>query len=163
MTTVIFQSLGAAVGGAIAGPTGAAIGSAIGAMGRCLCRPATFRSPMIARLSDRAWRAHKFCPPREGASNSPDLRETADFWRDHLGPRGLLKFKVLRPSHKGGKGGGSKTQVRSYSYFANFAIGLCKGEIAKTGRIWGRWAADRAVAVYDPYATRAMRPSSQTV
>ena len=36
---------------------------------------------------------------------------------------------------KGGGGGGSVTST-TYSYFANFAVGLCEGPIDRIGRIW---------------------------
>jgi hypothetical protein len=40
----------------------------------------------------------------------------------------------------GGKGGGSRatttTSSTSFQYFANFAVGLCEGEVARIGRIW---------------------------
>lgn len=41
----------------------------------------------------------------------------------------------------GGKGGGggstsTVTTTTTYSYFANFAVGLCEGEIGRVGRIW---------------------------
>ncbi|HEY0218179.1 MAG TPA: glycoside hydrolase TIM-barrel-like domain-containing protein, partial [Afipia sp.] len=41
---------------------------------------------------------------------------------------------------KGGLGGGggatTVTTTTTYSYFANFAVGLCEGEIGRVGRIW---------------------------
>lgn len=37
---------------------------------------------------------------------------------------------------KGGLGGGATTTTTTYSYFANFAVGLCEGEIGHVGRIW---------------------------
>ncbi len=36
----------------------------------------------------------------------------------------------------GGKGGGPRVTTTSYAYFANFAVGLCEGPIARVGRIW---------------------------
>jgi hypothetical protein len=36
----------------------------------------------------------------------------------------------------GGKGGGGKAKVTTYSYFANFATMLCEGEISSVQRIW---------------------------
>ncbi|MBX3523233.1 MAG: glycoside hydrolase TIM-barrel-like domain-containing protein [Xanthobacteraceae bacterium] len=36
----------------------------------------------------------------------------------------------------GGKGGGPRVTTTTYSYFANFAIGLCEGPIAGIGRMW---------------------------
>ena len=36
----------------------------------------------------------------------------------------------------GGKGGAPRVTSTTYSYFANFAIGLCEGPIAGIGRMW---------------------------
>lgn len=36
----------------------------------------------------------------------------------------------------GGKGGGPRVTTTTYSYFANFAVGLCEGPIARVGRVW---------------------------
>lgn len=36
----------------------------------------------------------------------------------------------------GGKGGGGGATVTEYSYFANFAVALCEGEIENIGRVW---------------------------
>jgi hypothetical protein len=36
----------------------------------------------------------------------------------------------------GGKGGGPRVTSTTYSYFANYAIGLCEGPIASIGRMW---------------------------
>jgi hypothetical protein len=50
------------------------------------------------------------------------------------------KFKEVaktETSGGGGKGGGGSTvETTTYTYFANFAVGLCEGEIDRTGRIW---------------------------
>jgi hypothetical protein len=35
-----------------------------------------------------------------------------------------------------GLGGGPTTTTTTYSYFANFAVGLCDGVIGRVGRIW---------------------------
>jgi hypothetical protein len=35
-----------------------------------------------------------------------------------------------------GGGGGSSVTTTTYSYYANFAVGLCEGEIGHVGRIW---------------------------
>ncbi len=44
----------------------------------------------------------------------------------------------------GGKGGGPSQEVKTYTYFADFAVGVCEGEIQGVRRIW----AD-AVVIYD--------------
>ncbi|GGB54987.1 phage host specificity protein [Roseibium aquae] len=50
-----------------------------------------------------------------------------------------LRMEVNTSSEKvGGKGGGGRQTVTTttYSYFANFAVGLCEGPIAGIGRVW---------------------------
>jgi hypothetical protein len=46
--------------------------------------------------------------------------------------------EVVTTEEQGGKAGGSRSSatVTTYSYFANFAVGLCEGKIARVGRIW---------------------------
>lgn len=54
------------------------------------------------------------------------------FWMEN----NTLK-EVKSRSKSGGKGGGGKSQeVITYSYYATFALGLCKGPIAGVRRIW---------------------------
>lgn len=44
--------------------------------------------------------------------------------------------EVVRKKKSGGKGGGSVSTVKTYTYFATFAVGLCEGPIAGVRRIW---------------------------
>ena len=45
--------------------------------------------------------------------------------------------EVIRTQQSGGgKGGGGSVSTRTYSYFANFAVGLCEGKIGQVLRIW---------------------------
>ncbi len=134
MTTVIFQSLGAAVGGAIAGPTGAAIGSAIGAMAGAYVDQQLF-GPDDRTIVGPRMEGAQVLSSREGAA-IPRIYGRQRISGEIIWATRFVEVQSVETQSQGGKGGGSKTQVRSYSYFANFAIGLCKGEIAKTGRIW---------------------------
>ncbi len=50
-----------------------------------------------------------------------------------------LEEVVSSEASSGGKGGllsGPTTTTTTYSYFANFAVGLCEGVIGRVGRIW---------------------------
>ena len=53
------------------------------------------------------------------------------FWLEN----NRLKETVTRKK-SGGKGGGGKTTTRTYTYSANFAVGLCQGPIVGVRRIW---------------------------
>jgi len=48
-----------------------------------------------------------------------------------------LEEVIATESTSGGKGGGGAgTTTTTYSYFANFAVGLCEGPIGRVARIW---------------------------
>jgi hypothetical protein len=50
-----------------------------------------------------------------------------------------LREEVVKETTKqGGKGGGggTETTTTTYNYYANFAVGLCEGEILDVHRIW---------------------------
>jgi len=49
-----------------------------------------------------------------------------------------LEEVVSTDTESGGKGGmgGGSVSTTTYTYFANFAVGLCEGEIGHIGRIW---------------------------
>ncbi|NMQ28486.1 hypothetical protein E4Q23_12425 [Candidatus Accumulibacter phosphatis] len=53
------------------------------------------------------------------------------FWLEN----NRLKETVTKKK-SGGKGGGRKTTTRTYTYSANFAVGLCQGPIVGVRRIW---------------------------
>lgn len=44
--------------------------------------------------------------------------------------------EVVRRQRRGGKGLGPKVQETNYSYFANFAVLLCRGPILRVNRVW---------------------------
>jgi hypothetical protein len=45
-------------------------------------------------------------------------------------------FEEVRRTEKQGGKGGPQVTTTEYSYFANFAVGLCEGPVARIGRIW---------------------------
>ncbi|WBC28296.1 tail protein [Desulfofustis phage LS06-2018-MD02] len=44
--------------------------------------------------------------------------------------------ETTKAGGKGGGGGGSEVTTTTYNYYANFAVGLCEGEILDVHRIW---------------------------
>jgi hypothetical protein len=48
------------------------------------------------------------------------------------------KFKEVATTETsgGGKGGGPTVETTTYTYYANFAVGLCEGVIDRIGRVW---------------------------
>lgn len=129
-------SIGAGFGGTILGLSGQVIGQAVGAIvgsviDNYLFTPTTKVSQEGSRLTDTSTLTSV-----EGANIT----------------RGWGRFKVSgniiwatrfyeevvkETTTTGGKGGGgTKTTTTTYNYYANFAVGICEGEISEISRIW---------------------------
>lgn len=147
MATLALSVVGAAAGSAVfpagfsflgATLTGAAIGRAVGTLAGAYIDAALFGSmgqdvvregPRLADLSVVASTEGTDIPRIYGrarvggqviwATNFEEEVTTAD----------------VSGSSKGLGGGGGATQT-TYRYFANFAVGICEGEITRLGRVW---------------------------
>ena len=121
---------GAAVGFVVGGPTGAVYGAQIGITAGGLLDPPkgpTVEGPRLGDLSVQTSTYGQFIPRTYGTIGlSGNV-----FWLEN----NKLKEKV-RKKKSGGKGGGSSSTVKTYTYFATFAVGLCEGPIAGVRRIW---------------------------
>jgi hypothetical protein len=130
MATVLLQAAGAAIGGLFGG-FGAIIGRAAGALaGYALDQSLfgehrTIEGPRLADLNVQS--------SREGAAIA------RVYGRVRLSGQIIwaTRFEEVVSEDSGGKGGGgSGTTTLTYRYFANFAVGLCEGKIARVGRVW---------------------------
>ena len=131
MATLLLSTAGAAVG-SIFGPAGALIGRAVGAVAGYALDQSLFgteRTIETGRLSDLDVQTS-----REGAPIPRvygRVRVAGEMiWATRF------EEEVRKEETGGGKGGSSETTVKSYAYYANFAIGLCEGPIARIGRVW---------------------------
>ena len=130
MATLVLQGAGAALGSQF-GPIGAAVGRAAGALvGNTIDRSLFGEDRLVqgSRLTDL-----QVQESREGA---PIPRV---FGRVRLSGQVIwaTEFEeVTTEEEQGGKGGGPTTTTRNFSYFGNFAVALCEGEISRVGRIW---------------------------
>lgn len=119
--------IGAVVGG---GPAGAIYGAQIGmSVGGLLDPPKgpTVEGPRLGDLTVQTSTYGQFIPRTYGTIGlSGNV-----FWLEN----NQLK-EVVRKKKSGGKGGGSSSTVKTYTYFATFAVGLCEGPIAGVRRIW---------------------------
>ncbi len=127
MATILFQAAGAALG-SVFGPLGAVIGRAAGALaGSAVDRMLIGGSTVTgSRLS-----AAKLPGASEGTA-IPRLYGTA-----RLGGTLIWATRFeeeVTTERAGGKATG--TRVRTYSYFANVAFGLCEGPVAAIRRVW---------------------------
>ncbi|MGE3150821.1 MAG: hypothetical protein AB7K04_17370, partial [Pseudorhodoplanes sp.] len=142
MASLVLTTVGAAAGGALFGPVGAFAGRLVGAV--------------AGSFVDGALLGNNRAPaaPREG----PRLRDLDVMVSTEGAPiprvygRVRLSGQVIwataleeRVSTQGGGDGGGKgapepassgTSVKTYRYFANFAVGLCEGPIGHVARVW---------------------------
>jgi hypothetical protein len=130
--------IGAAIGYALAPVTGGASllimaalqGAAVGAaVGGALDPPKgpTVEGPRLNDLSVQTSTYSQFIPRTYGTIGlSGNV-----FWLEN----NKLK-EVVKKKKSGGKGGGSSSTVKTYTYFATFAVGLCEGPIGGVRRIW---------------------------
>lgn len=127
MATVVLQTIGAAVGQFLGGPIGAVIGQTAGAIAG-----ATIDQHLFGPQGGKT--------PR--LSSMPALVSTEGvpvpivFGRARVGGQVIWATRFEEQGKaQSGKGLGAPEQ-KTYTYFANFAVGLCEGEIAGVRRIW---------------------------
>ena len=123
MATIVLQAAGAAVGTMLGGPIGGMIGRALGAVAGSFIDQQMFgtsRTVKGPRLSDlrvmtssegapvpRLWGRMRVAGQVIWATDFEERRQTES---------------------QGGKGGGGRrNKVKTYSYYANFAVALCEG------------------------------------
>ena len=127
---LVGTAIGTAYGFLVGGPAGAAYGAQIGyAAGTILDAPKgpTVEGPRLSDLSVQTSTYGQFIPRTYGTIGlSGNV-----FWLEN----DKLK-EVVKKKKSGGKGGGSSSTVKTYTYYATFAVGLCEGPIAGVRRIW---------------------------
>lgn len=135
MATVVLQYAGQAAGSFIGGPVGGIIGRAVGAVAGSVIDQALFgagaRRAEGPRINDlRIMASSKGAPiPRLWGR----MRVAGEvIWATRF--EEVAVTTTEKSSSKGG--GGGETRVTNYSYFANFAVALCEGEIDRIGRVW---------------------------
>ncbi|KQZ14296.1 hypothetical protein ASD44_09595 [Mesorhizobium sp. Root554] len=134
MATVLLGVVGGAIGGAF-GATAAIIGQAVGSIAGSLADRAIVNA-LTPTIRQRG--------PRLTTTNIQASTEGAPIDRVYGRARisgqviWTTRFEeVVRKDKSGGKGlGGPKVETTTYSYYGNFAVGLCEGPVAAIGRIW---------------------------
>ncbi len=133
MATVVLQYAGAAVGTLIGGPVGGMIGRAAGAViGNMIDQQLMAGGKKHSegpRLNDLRVMASE-----EGAA-IPALWGRMRISGQVIWATNLIEEASTSTQSASGKGG-PKSSTTSYAYFANFAVGLCEGEIDGIGRVW---------------------------
>ena len=133
MATVVLQYAGAALGTAIGGPLGGVIGRAAGAIAgsiidRRLFGPGgqNFQGPRLGDLRVMA--------SEEGAA-IPRLWGRMRISGQVIWATNFEEVSTTTTQSASSKGG-PKTRSTEFSYFANFAVGLCEGVVDRIGRVW---------------------------
>ncbi len=134
MATLVLQTAGAAIGGFLGGPVGALIGRAAGAIGGAYVDQQLFGPGDRSIIGPRLETA-KIQNSREGAPISRVFGR-ARLSGQIIWATRFLEVQTSETESQGGKGGGPKTTTTTFSYFANFAIGICEGPTAGIRRIW---------------------------
>jgi GTA TIM-barrel-like domain/Putative phage tail protein len=144
MATLVLQATGAYLGG-LFGAFGATLGTAAGALGGYLVDRA-----LLTGSQSREGPRLSSMQPLTGEDGAPLARV---YGSARVG--GTLiwatRFQEVAKTERQGAKGGPK--VTTFSYFGNFAIAVCEGEIAHVRRIW----ADGKELDQNDYTIRAYR------
>ena len=129
MATLVLGIAGGALGSAF-GPAGAILGRAAGALAGYTLDQALFgtrrriEGPRLSELEVQA--------STEGAP-IPRIYGRARIAGEIIW---ATKFEEVEHTENEGGKGGPQVSSTTFSYFANFAVGLCEGKITRIGRIW---------------------------
>ena len=130
MATVVLQTVGAAVGGALGGPIGAVLGRAAGAA-------AGYALDQKLFAKDRVIDGPRLDNARvlSSAEGSPIPKV---YGRNRISGQIIwaTRFEETSATQGGGSKSGNSASVTQYSYFGNFAVGICDGPISGIRRIW---------------------------
>jgi GTA TIM-barrel-like domain/Putative phage tail protein len=132
MTTIVLRYAGTAIGTALGGPIGGVIGGALGAIGGNIIDQRLFgqkRRSVGPRLDDL-----RVMGAQEG-SNVPLVLGRARVSGQMIWATQLEEVAETTTQKSSAKGA-PKAKSTEYKYFANFAIGLCEGEIGGVNRVW---------------------------
>jgi GTA TIM-barrel-like domain/Putative phage tail protein len=150
MATVVLQYAGAAVGTVLGGPIGGAIGGALGGIAGNAIDQRIFGDHRKRRIEGPRLNDLRVMTSEEGAAIPilwGRMRVAGQvIWATNL--EEVASTETQKASSKGGSGASSSTTT--YSYFGNFAVGLCEGEIDGIGRVW----ADGKIIDIDAFSTR---------
>ncbi|HZG31336.1 MAG TPA: glycoside hydrolase/phage tail family protein [Ensifer sp.] len=130
MATLLLQAAGAALG-SVFGPVGSALGQAVGALAGASIDRALIGSGSTvtgARLATARIPGADEGTPITRVYGTARIGGTL-FWATRF-------EEEVTTERSGGKALGGGVVTTSYRYFANFAVGLCEGEIATIRRVW---------------------------
>lgn len=134
MATVVLQYAGAALGTLVGGPIGGVIGRAVGAVAGNIVDQRLFGSG-ARRIEGPRLNDLRVLASEEGAA-IPIVYGRMRIAGQVIWATNLEEVVETSTEKQSSKAGGPKTKITEYSYFGNFAVGLCEGEIDYIGRCW---------------------------
>jgi hypothetical protein len=132
MATVVLSYAGAALGTLLGGPVGGIIGRAVGGIAGNMLDQQLFGS--AKRIEGPRLTDLRVMASEEGAG-IPVLWGRMRVAGQVIWATNLEEVKNT-DTRKASAKGGPKSKTATYSYFGNFAVGLCEGEIDDIGRVW---------------------------
>ncbi|MES2906364.1 MAG: glycoside hydrolase/phage tail family protein [Pseudomonadota bacterium] len=140
MTSILLSGAGSIVGGFLGGPLGALLGRAAGALvGNSIDQKLfgggarNVEGPRLHDLDVQSSSEGNAIPKVYGRARiAGEVIWATRFEEEATTETSGAKAIGLAS----GLGGGPSTRTTNYTYFANFAVGLCEGPIAHIGRIW---------------------------
>ena len=133
MATIVLQYAGAALGTFLGGPIGGVIGRAAGAIAGNIIDQSLF-GPGTRRVQGPRINELRVMASEEGAP-IPRLWGRMRIAGQIIWATNFEEVATTTTQKSSSKGG-QKTQTTDYSYFANFAVGLCEGVVDRVGRVW---------------------------
>ncbi len=136
MATLVLQAAGQAVGGFLGGPFGAVLGRAVGGIAGSFLDQALL-GPGTKRVEGPRLKELQLLGSTEGAP-IPKIYGRVRISGQVIWATRFEEVTTTRTQRSGGKGGigRPKTKVTEYAYYANFAVGLCQGQVNRIGRVW---------------------------
>ena len=134
MATVVLSYAGAAVGTFLGGPIGGIIGRAAGAIAGNFIDQKLF-GPGDKRIEGPRLADLRVMASEEGAP-IPVCYGRVRIAGQVIWATNFEEVVETDTESASGKGGGPKTTTTEYTYFGNFAVGLCEGDIDGLGRVW---------------------------
>src|SRR5690242_7005154 len=136
MAALVLSMAGSSGGGALFGPTGAIVGRLVGALAGNAIDQVLFASRRERSVDGPRLADLEVMASTEGAP-IPRIYGRARIAGQVIWATNLEEVVNTSSDTSGGKGGPRvTTNTTTYSYFANFAVGLCEGAIGTVLRVW---------------------------
>jgi hypothetical protein len=136
MAALLLSVAGAAAGGALFGPVGVLAGRLVGALAGNVIDQSLFGAGRSRHVQGPRLADLDIMASTEGAP-IPRLYGRARIAGELIWATELEEVVRTRTESSGGKGGASSSvTTTTYSYFANFAVGLSEGPIGPVMRVW---------------------------